>query len=112
MKALILSSFLFLFNFPIARACNLAFEKLDTLNIIRHAYERDVFNITGELEFCPPSLTVRNISISNPLLKRLSILNVSYLIETNRVNITVLGRLIGFTPLTVQLYFQEDRNAR
>ncbi len=63
------------------------FDNLDALDIIRHVYERD---------------------ISNPILKRLSILNVSYLIETNHINITTFARLIGFAPLTIQLYFRDE----
>ena len=112
MKILIIFSFIFFLYLPINQACNLAFERLEKLNIIRYAYEQDIFNISAELEFCPSSISVRNISISNPILKRLSILNVSYIIETNRMNITALGRLIGFSPLTVQLYFKDDRNFR
>jgi hypothetical protein len=112
MKTFIFFSLIFFLNAPITRACNLAFEKIDRLNIIRHVYERDLFNITGELEFCPRSIAVRNISISNPILKRLSILNVSYIIETNRMNITALARLIGFAPVTIQLYFQDERGSR
>jgi hypothetical protein len=104
MKALI---FFFLLNIHLNQACSIDFEKLDSLNIIRHVYERDIFNVTGKLQYCPSSITVRNISISNPSLKRLSILNVSYLIEINRLNITTLARLLGFAPLTVQLYFQD-----
>jgi hypothetical protein len=112
MKIFIICSLIFFLNIPINRTCNLSFEKIDTLNIIRHVYERDVFNITSELQYCPPSIIVRNISILNPLLKRLSILNVSYLIETNRMNITAFARLIGFAPLTIQLYFQDDKTFR
>jgi hypothetical protein len=107
MKAFIIFSFIFLLNFHINRACNIAFERLDVLNIIRHGYERDIFNISGKLQYCPSSIVVRNISISNPILKRLSILNVSYLIEINRLNITTLARLVGFVPLTIQIYFQD-----
>ncbi len=90
------------------RACNIQFDNLDALDIIRHIYEWDIFNITGQLEYCPLSINIRNISISNPILKRLSILHVSYLIEKNRINITTLARLISFAPLTIQLYFQDE----
>jgi hypothetical protein len=55
----------------------------------------------GQLEYCPLSINIRNISISNPILKRLSILSVSYLIERNHINITTLARLIGFAPLKI-----------
>jgi len=103
---------IFLFHFSINRACNIQFDNIDAFDIIRHVYERDIFNISGQLEYCPSSLIVRNISILNPLLKRLSILNVSYLIETNRINITTLARLIGFAPLTIQLYFQDESTYR
>jgi hypothetical protein len=106
---IIIISFLFFLNSHINRACKIQFDKLDILNTIRHVYERDIFNITGQLEYCPLSINVRNISLSNPILKRLSILNVSYLIETNHINITALARLIGFAPLTIQLYFQDGR---
>jgi hypothetical protein len=112
MKTLILISFIFFFNFHINDACNIAFDNLDTLDIIRHVYERDIFNITGQLEYCPSSIIVHNISILNPVLKRLSILNVSYPIETNNINITALARLIGFVPLTIQLYFQDGTEHR
>jgi hypothetical protein len=112
MKTLILISFIFFFNIHINAACNIAFDNLDTLDIIRHVYERDIFNITGQLEYCPSSIIVRNISILNPVLKRLSILNVSYPIETNNINITALARLIGFAPLTIQLYFQDGTEHR
>ncbi|CAF1350650.1 unnamed protein product [Adineta steineri] len=87
------------------------YEPLPT-NTIRRVHERDIFNITGELQFCPSSIIVRNVSITNPLLKRLSILNVTYLIEPNRINISGLARLIGFAPLTVQLYFQDTNEYR
>jgi hypothetical protein len=109
MKRLILFSFIFFLNFHFNRACEIKFDKLDKLHTIRSPYERDIFNITGQLHYCPSSIIVRNISILNPILKRLSILNVTYFIETNRINITALGRLIGFAPLTIQLYFQENR---
>jgi hypothetical protein len=110
MKTLIIIFFISFFKFPIHRACNIQFNNLDTLDIIRYVYERDIFNITGQLEYCPSSISIRNISISNPILKRLSILNVSYFIETNHVNITALARLIGFAPLTIQLYFQDGKD--
>jgi hypothetical protein len=112
MKAFIIFSFIFLLNSHINRACQIEFHKLDSLNMLRHIYERDIFNITGQLSSCPSSITVKNISISNPVLKRLSILNVSYLIETNQLNITTLARLIGFAPLTIQLYFQDGTEYR
>ena len=89
-------------------ACHIDFDQLDTTNVIRHIYERSLVNITGQLRDCPSSLIVRNISIANPSLKRLSILNVTYVIETDGMNIHALARLIGFAPLTIQLYF-EDR---
>ena len=104
--------FHFFFIVSISRACNIAFEKLDALNVLRQSFERDIFNISGQLEYCPSSLTVQNISISNPQLKRLSILNVSFLIETNKINVTTLARLIGFAPLTVQFYFKDGRRPR
>ena len=80
------------------------------MKIFRRVHEHDIFNLTGQLQYCPSSISVQNISISNPILKRLSILNVSYVLETNRMNITTLGRLIGFAPLTIQLYFHDGRN--
>lgn len=94
------------------RACQISFDHLDTLNIIRQGYERDIFNLTGELQYCPKSLVPHNISIRNPILKRLSILNVSYLLETHRFNVTVLARLIGFSPLTIQFYFHDGIDKR
>lgn len=106
MKTLIPLFLLLLIHFPIDRACHITFENLDESHIFRRAYERDIFNLTGQLEYCPSSLVVQNISISNRMLKRLSILNVSYIIETNRMNITTMARLIGFAPLTIHLYFQ------
>lgn len=112
MKTLFIFCFIFLLNLVINRACEIKFDKLDESNIFRSAYERDIFNITGQLQYCPSSISVRNISISNPLLKRLSILNVTYLIETNRINITTLARLIGFAPLTIQFYFQDKTGYR
>ena len=105
-------SFIFLFNFNINRACYIEFNKLDTENVIRDIYEQSIFNITGQLQYCPSSITVRNLSISNPLLKRLSILNVSYFIETNQIEIVALARLIGFAPLTIDLYFQDQIDYR
>jgi len=69
-------------------------------------------NKIGQLEYCLLSINVRNISISNLILKRLSILNVSCLIETKRINITTLAGLIGFAPLIIQLYFQDQSTYR
>jgi hypothetical protein len=89
-------------------ACHIDFDQLDSTDVIRHIYERSIVNITGQLRDCPSSLIVRNISIANPSLKRLSILNVTYIMETGSMNIHALARLIGFAPLTIQLYF-EDR---
>ena len=110
MKTLIILFLLLLVHSPIDRACHITFEKFDEFHVFRHAYERDIFNLTGQLEYCPSSITVQNISISNRMLKRLSILNVSYILETNRMNITTMARLIGFAPLTIQLYFQDGTN--
>ena len=106
MKTLIFFSLIFFVSLPIRRACDIKFNDLDDHEINRRVHERDIFNITGQLQFCPSSLTVRNISVDNRLLKRLSILNVTYLLEPNRLNITALARLIGFAPLTIHLYFQ------
>lgn len=99
--------FLNIFNI---NSCHIEFNQIDTSNIIRHVYERNVLNISGQLEYCPSSLIVRNISILNPILKRLSILNVSYLLERNHINITTLARLIGFAPLTIELYFENRKS--
>ena len=51
---------------------------------------------------------VKNVSLLNPSLKRLSILNVTYVIEKNSIHITGLARLIGFAPISLQLYLQDD----
>lgn len=97
-----------LFNCHINEACHIEFNKLDQSNTIRHVYEQGIFNITGQLRYCPSSLIIRNISMANPSLKRINILNVSYFIETNRIQITALARLIGFAPLIIQLYFEDQ----
>jgi len=112
MWTIFILSFVFLLNVNINQACNIEFNKLDTSNTIRYVYEQDTFNITGQLQYCPSSIIVRNISIANPLLKHLSILNVSYVIETNQINITVLARLIGFAPVTIELYFEDQNEYR
>jgi len=112
MWTLFILSFIFLLNLNINQACNIEFDKLDTLNVIRHVYEQDIFDITGQLQYCPPSIIIRNISIANSLLKRLSILNVSYFIETNQIHIKALARLIGFAPLTIELYFEDQNEYR
>jgi hypothetical protein len=104
--------FILLLNFHINRACHIEFNKLDTSHTLRHVYEQGIFNITGQLQYCPSSIIVRNISLANPLLKRLSILNVSFFIETNQIHITVLARLIGFAPLNIEFYFQDDNEYR
>lgn len=91
-------------------ACHLLIDHLDSSNILRQSYERDVFNITGELRSCPSSLEVMNISIINPDLKRLSILNVSYFLETRQINITTFARFIGIAPLTIQFYLRAQSN--
>lgn len=111
MKIFLTLVVLVLFHSPRYESCHIEFEGLDSMQIFRRVHERDIFNLTGQLEYCPSSIIVQNISITNSMLKRLSILNVSYIIETNRMNITALGRLIGFAPLTIQLYFQDGRNA-
>jgi hypothetical protein len=108
MGAVFLPIFIFLLNFNINRACNIAFNKLDASNVIRNVYEQQIFNITGQLQYCPPWIKVRNISITNPSLKSLSVLNVSYFIETNQIRIILLARLIGFAPLTIELYFEDQ----
>jgi hypothetical protein len=112
MWTIFILSFIFLLNLNINRACNIEFNNIDTSNVIRHVYEQNIFNITGQLQYCPSSITVRNISIVNPLLKRLSILNVSYFIETNRIHIIAFARLIGFAPLTIELYFEDQNEYR
>ena len=112
MSTFIVLLFIFLVGSDVSRACHIAFDQVDSADTIRHIYERDIFNITGELHHCPPSILVHNISISNPQLKRLSILNVSYFIENNQINITALGRLVGFAPLKIQLYFQDQFEQR
>ncbi|CAF0857439.1 unnamed protein product [Rotaria sordida] len=112
MKRIILYCFILLLNSIINLACNIEFDNIDNLNIYRNVYERHIFNISGQLQYCPSSLIIRNISLSNPILKRLSILNVTFFIQTNRINITGLARLVGFAPLTIQLYFQHDIDHR
>jgi len=109
--------FLFsIFTLPIQvyQTCDIKFDRLDAMNITRYIYEEDIFNITGELQHCPSSLIIRNISIANPYLRRLSILNVSFFIETNRIHLTGLARLVGFAPITLELYFkhQDTSNRR
>lgn len=108
MQRIFIFFFLFFLNLNINQGCNIEFNKIDISRVIRHVYEQDIFNITGKLQYCPQSLIVQNISITNPLLKRLSILNVSYFIETNQIHIIALARLIGFAPLTIELFFQEQ----
>ena len=112
MWAIFILSFIFLLNSNVNRACNIEFNKLDTLNVIRDVYEQEIFNITGQLQYCPASITIRNISIANPSLKHLSILNVSYFIETNQIHIISLARFIGFAPLTIELYFEDQTEHR
>ena len=103
---------IFVLNSRLNAACHIKFNKLDQSNTIRHVYEQGIFNITGQLHYCPSSLIIRNISVANPSLKRISILNVSYFIETNRIQITALARLIGFAPLIIQLYFEDQDEFR
>ena len=110
-KILFFAIFLLSNNHP-SRACHIEFNKLDASHTLRHVYEQGVFNITGRLRYCPPSIIVRNISVANPLLKRLSILNVSFFTETNQIQITALARLIGFAPLNIELYFQDHNDNR
>jgi hypothetical protein len=110
MKRFVILSALVVFCSTISLACQISFGKLQASNVVRHVYERDIFNISGELEFCPSSFVIQNLSISNPKLKRLSVLNVSYYLENNRMNITALARLIGFTPLHIQLFFLGQGN--
>jgi hypothetical protein len=105
-------TFILLLNSNINRACNIEFNRLNKFDAIRDVYEQDVFNITGQLQHCPSSITIRNISIANPSLKHLSILNVSYFIETNQIHIISLARLIGFAPLTIELYFEDQQEHR
>ena len=100
------------FSSTLSRACQISFGQHDPSEPVRHVYERDIFNITGQLQFCPSSFVVQNISISNPLLKRLSVLNVSYYFENDRLNITALARLIGFSPVNIQLFFHGQGEAR
>lgn len=99
-------------QFSFTQSCDIQFDDVDDHEVIRRVHERDIFNVTGQLKFCPSSLIVRNVSITNPLLKRLSIFNVTYLIEPNRINITSLARLVGFAPLTVRLYFEHTNQFR
>lgn len=104
-RFVILSVILVVFCSTIGRACQISFGEVRPSNVVRHVYERDIFNLTGQLEFCPSSFVIQNLSISNPRLKSLSVLNVSYYFENNRMNITALARLIGFTPLSIELFF-------
>ncbi|CAF0898573.1 unnamed protein product [Adineta ricciae] len=105
-KFIIISLIFFALQFSSSQSCDIQFDDVDDHEVIRRVHERDIFNATGQLKFCPSALIVQNVSITNPLLKRLSILNVTYFIELNRINITALARLIGFAPLTVHLYFE------
>ncbi|UJR13551.1 hypothetical protein I4U23_000565 [Adineta vaga] len=111
-KFILIFSLIFFIQFSSYQSCDIRFDDVDEHDVIRRVHERDIFNVTGQLQFCPSTLIVRNVSISNPLLKRLSILNVSYLIESNRINITALSRLIGFAPITVHLYLQNTNEFR
>ena len=108
MKRLLLCALLFIFHVRFNRACQIEFRKLETSNVVRYVYERSMFNVTGRLRFCPPSIVVKNVSLLNPSLKRLSILNVTYVIEKNSIHITGLARLLGFAPISLQLYLQDD----
>lgn len=108
MKRFIIFALIFLLKFSNNLSCHIKFDKIDTLNVYHYVYERRVFNITGQLQNCPSSILVKNISILNPLIKRLSILNVSYIIEKNYLNITTFSRLIGFAPIKIEFYFQDQ----
>jgi hypothetical protein len=112
MWTIFILSFIFFLNFNVNRACHIEFKELDTSNVIRHVYERDIFNITGRLQYCPSSINIRNISITNLFLKHLSIVDVSYIIDTKYIHITALARLIGFAPLTIDLYFEDQLEHR
>ncbi|CAF3775795.1 unnamed protein product [Rotaria sp. Silwood1] len=112
MKRQNIYSFILLLNIGLNLSCNIEFDKVDKLNIYRDVYERNIFNISGQLKYCPSSIIVRNISLLNPLLKRLSIINLTYFIETHHINITAYARLIGFAPLTIQLYLQNQTDYR
>lgn len=112
MKGLFIVAFLIVFHVRFNQTCKIEFRKLDKPNIVRYVYERSLFNITGRLLYCPSSITVRNISLANPSLKRLSIFNVTYVLEKKSIHITGLARLIGFAPITLQLYFQDDVQPR
>lgn len=89
-------------------SCSLIVDHLEPSNILRRSYEKDLWNITGELRFCPSFLHVRNLSIINPRLKRLNILNVSFYIETNQLEINLLSRYVGISPLTIEFYFEKQ----
>ena len=108
MREMIILVFIFLLNLNVYQACNVKFDRLDPLNTTRYVFEQDIFNVTGQLQNCPSFLSIRNISVENRYLRRLSILNVSYFIETNRIHITALPRLIGFAPLDIELYFEKS----
>lgn len=108
MKTIVFCAFLFIFHVRLIRTCQIEFRKLDTSNIVRYVYERNIFNVTGRLRYCPSSISVKNVSLLNHSLKRLSILNVTYFIEKNSVQITGHARLIGFAPMTLELFFRDD----
>ena len=108
MQIFILLCTIILIYSEINQACQIDFDDLDTTGTIRHVYEQDLFNITGQVRFCPRSLVVVNISTLNEDLIRLSIINVTYWIETNQLNISGIGRLVGFAPLTIEFYFREN----
>ena len=108
MWKIFLISFILLLNYHINQACHIEFDKLDRSHILRHVYEQGIFNITGQLQYCPPSIIIRNVSIANPSLKSLNVLSASFFIETNQIQITVLAKLIGFAPLNIELYFEDN----
>ena len=112
MRFIIFLFSIFLSNCCTNEACHVEFNKLDQSHTLRHIYEQGIFNITGQLQYCPSSIIIRNVSLANPSLKRISILNLSYFIETNRIQITALARLIGFAPLTIEFYFENQDDFR
>lgn len=69
-----------------ARACRISFGRSDGTEPMRNVFERDLFNITGQLEFCLRSFAIRNVSTSNPQLKRPGIGNLSSFAQSDQIS--------------------------
>ncbi|CAF0850351.1 unnamed protein product [Didymodactylos carnosus] len=98
--------FVFLLFIPnFIQTCELTFYK-DDEQPLYYMYEGDKRQIDGSLNNCSKYLTIKTISTTNNLLKKMSVQNVNSTSDGTFINITVQAKLLGFANVTVHVYLE------